>query len=54
MSLRHKPLLAQVDELKKMIVERGPNAPPVVLLGFSAGSYMTMTVAMELYDEGFQ
>ena len=54
MSLCHKPLLVQVDELKRMIRERDRNAPPVVLLGFSAGSYMTMTVAMELYDEGFQ
>ena len=53
MSLFHNPLLVQVDELKQMIWEHERSAPPVVLLGFSAGAYLTMTVAMELHQEGF-
>ena len=53
MSLFHTPLLVQVDDLKEMIWERERNAPPVVLMGFSAGAYLTMTVAMELHQEGF-
>ena len=42
-----------IDELKNLITQRDANAPPVVLLGFSAGAYMTMRAAMELCNEGF-
>jgi len=43
---RHK-----VEELKQLIIDRPTHASPVILLGFSAGAYLAMRVAMELEKE---
>ena len=42
---------AKKEELKDMVREKRSQGTPVVLLGFSAGAYMCLTVAQELEPE---
>ena len=48
------PKREKVEELKALIKTRHAEASPVVLIGFSAGSYLAMTVALELDRDGYK